>query len=148
MKKEILLVLGAFICFVTFSSGQDIPQSEVPSLIVNSFQQTFSKAYDVEWELDADRYKVEFETGYGTDHDVWYDKTGKQIRHIEEISNSDLPQSVLNKIGTDFNGYRAGDIKKISEDGKTAYTLELRSLTEEWKVAMDSGGNILSKVAD
>jgi hypothetical protein len=117
--------------------------------VVNSFQKSFPKASDVEWEMDGVNYKVEFETGMlGTDHDAWYDNTGKLIRQKEEISKTDLPQKVSSKLSSDFSGYRVDDVKKITEGNKVTYTLELKTLTEEWKVAFDSEGTMLSKVAD
>jgi hypothetical protein len=149
MKRAFLIGSFALALFANTAFGQDIPQSQVPSVIVNNFQQTFPKAYDIEWELNGENYKVEFETGLlGTDHDAWYDKTGKLIRHKEEISKSDLPQKVLTKINNDFSSYRVEDVKKITESGKITYTLELKTFSEEWKVAFDSEGNVLSKVAD
>ncbi|MCZ2443728.1 MAG: PepSY-like domain-containing protein [Flavobacteriales bacterium] len=149
MKKVILISSFAFTCFANTAFGQDIPQSQVPSVIVNNFQQTFPKAFDVDWELKGDNYKVEFETGLlGADHEAWYDKAGKLVQHKEEISKSDLPQKVLTKISSDFSSYRVEDVKKITEGNKVTYTLELKTLTEEWKVAFDSNGNVLSKVAD
>lgn len=147
MKR--IFLIGVFACFVNTVSAQDIPQSQVPSLVVNNFQQSFPKAFDVEWELKGNLYKAEFETGLlGTDHDVWYDKTGKLVRHRQEISKSDLPQKVLAKINSNFKNYRVEDVKKISEGNKITYTLELKSFSEEWKVAFDSEGTVLSKVAD
>jgi hypothetical protein len=149
MKKIIITASFAFTCFVTTAFGQDISQNQVPSVIVNNFQQTFPKAGDVEWELDGEQYKVEFETGLlGTDHDVWFDKTGKVTRHKEEISKSDLPKKVLDKINSEYSSYRVDDVKKITEGDKATYTLELKKLTEEWKVVFDSEGNVLSKLAD
>ncbi len=149
MKKSILI--GAFVLkfFANTAFGQDIPQSQVPSVVVNNFQQTFPKAFDVEWEIDGENYKVEFETGLlGRDHDVWYDKTGKLIRHKEEISKSDLPQKVLAAINGDFSSYRVDDLKRNTEGDKVTYMLELKTFTEEWKVAFDAEGNVLSKIAD
>lgn len=150
MKKNILLAL-----FVLFGTSrifaQDIPQSQVPSVVVNSFQKSFPKATDVEWELqNADQlYKVEFETGLaGYDHDAWYDKTGKLVKHKEEISRNDLPPSVTAKINTDYKGYRIDDVKKITEGNVVTYSLEIKSGKEEWKLVLDAGGNVLSKVAD
>lgn len=149
MKKIILMSSFVLGLFTNVAFAQDIPQSQVPSVVVNSFQKEFPKAYDVEWELDGENYKVEFETGVlGTDHDVWYDKTGKSIRHIEEISKSDLPQKILAKINNDFSGYRMDDLERITDDGKTSYKVELKSFTEKWKVAFDSEGNVLNKLAD
>ncbi len=148
MKKTILIVSATIISFATIAFGQDILQSHVPSVIVNNFHQIYPKAHDVEWELDAERYKVEFKTGYGTDHEIWFDKTGKQIRHKEEISKSSLPKKVLDKISINFGNYRVDDVEKITESDQTIYKLELKSFTEEWKVVFDNEGNVLSKVAD
>jgi hypothetical protein len=148
MKKVILVASFAFACIANTAFGQDIPQNQVPSVIVNKFQNTFPKAYDVEWEMDGENYKVEFETGFGTDHELWFNKTSKLIRHKEAISKSNLPQKVLNKINTVFRDYRVEDVKKITEANKVTYKLELKTITEEWKVVFDSNGTILSKIAD
>lgn len=149
MKTSILILSAAFALSVTNTFAQDIPQSKVPSLVVNNFQQTFPKASDVEWEMKGDLFKVEFETGLTrVDNDAWYDKSGKLVKHEEEISNSDLPQKVVSTINSEFSGYRMDDAKKITTEGKVTYTLELKKLTEEWKVEFDVEGKLLSKVAD
>lgn len=149
MKSTFLIGSFVLALFANTAVAQDLHKSQVPSLVVNSFQKTFPKAYDVEWELDGENYKVEFETGLlGVDHDAWYNKTGALIRHKEEISKSELPRKVLAKINSDFSGYRIDDVKKITESGKVTYTLELKTITEEWKVAFDKEGTILSKVED
>src|SRR5699024_6696468 len=72
MKKVVLcLVVFAIVCVTSKAVAQDIPQNQVPSVILNHFQQNFSKASDVEWEKDWDNYKVEFETGmFGSDQEV------------------------------------------------------------------------------
>lgn len=149
MKKLILIGFLAFTCFANITFGQDVPQSQVPSVIVNNFQQKFPKALDQEWELEGEHYNVDFEIGLlRTDHSAWYTKEGKLIRHKEEISKSDLPQSVLATIKKDFNSFRVEDVKKITETDKASYTLDLKKLNEEWKVTIDEKGNVLSKVAD
>jgi len=149
MKTLFLMSAFAFLFFASTVHGENLPKSQVPSLVINSFEQAFPKAFGVEWELDGQLYKVEFEIGLlGADHDVWYDKAGKLIRHKEEISKSDLPQVVLEKIKSDFSGYRINDVKKITEEGKASYTLELKKFAKEWKMAFDADGNILSQIED
>jgi hypothetical protein len=148
-KKVFSTTLLALACFASSTFAQSIPQSQVPSVIVNNFQKAHPKAFDVEWKLDRDYYKVDFETGLlNLDHDVWYDKSGKVIRHKEEISKSDLPKQVQNAISKNFSGFRVEDVKKTTENNKATYSLDLKKLTEEWKVAFDSDGNVLSKIAD
>ncbi len=131
------------------ASAQDILQSEVPAVVVNSFQQKFPKAKGVDWELKAGLYEAEFETGlFGTDHEVWIQSNGKIVRHKEELAKNDLPKAVIAKVKKDFSGYRIEDIKKITEEQKITYAFEVKSRTEEWKLVVDTQGNILGKIRD
>jgi len=149
MKTTFFMGLLALALSSNSVTAQDIHPNQVPSVIVNNFQKAFPKAADVEWELDGSNYKVEFETGlFGQDHEVWYDHNGKLLRHKEEISKSDLPQKIMAAISRDFKGYRIDDVKKITEGNKVTYTMDLESFKEEWKVAFDSEGKLLSKIAD
>lgn len=149
MKTTVSIAVLAFLFSTTMSLAQDIPQNQVPSLVLNSFQQSYSKAFDLEWELDGDKYKVEFELGLpGTDHEIWYDQNGKLLRHKEEISKGDLPKAVQKKLKIGYSSYRIDDVKKITEGTVATYTLEVKNLSEEWKLALDTEGNELSKIAD
>ncbi len=149
MKKDVVFSIVALLVFTGGAFAQDIPQSQVPNEVVNSFKKAFPGATDVEWEMDGDRYKVEFEIGLlRLDHDAWYDATGQLLKHQEEISTGDLPKKGAAAIKREFKGYRIEDVEKITEGNQVAYTLEVKSRTEEWKLAVDSAGNILNKVAD
>ncbi|SFO01941.1 Putative beta-lactamase-inhibitor-like, PepSY-like [Paenimyroides ummariense] len=149
MKRFYLTALFVSVFIGKKAAAQDLNYNEVPSVIINSFNKTFPKAFDAEWELDGGYYKAEFEIGvFGTDHDIWYDKKGRLIKHTEEISKNELPKNILKMINSGFIGFRIDDVKRITEYGKTTYTMELKSFTEEWKAAFDHNGNLLSKVAD
>lgn len=149
MKANLFIGVVAVSLIANAAIGQDIPQSQVPSVIVNNFQQTFPNAFDVEWEMEGDVYEVDFETGLtGTDHSAWFDRAGSLTGHKEEISKSDLPEKVLTKLGKDFIGYRIDDAKKITRGDRLTFKVELESSGEEWKVVIDAGGNVLSKVVD
>jgi len=129
--------------------AQDLTPAQVPAAVMASFNKEFPKAMDVEWDLKGTQYKVEFETGLlGTDHEAWYDANGKQLKHKEEISVSDLPAAVSAAIARDFDGYRTDDVERITQDGTTSYTLELKKLNEEWEVAYDAKGMQLEKRQD
>jgi len=131
------------------ASAQDIPQSQVPAVVVNSFQQKFPKAKGVDWELKAGLYEAEFETGlFGTDHEVWIQSNGKIVRHKEELAKNDLPKAVIAKVKKDFPGYRIEDVKKITEEQKITYAFEVKSRTDEWKLVVDTQGDILGKIRD
>ena len=121
--------------------AQDIPQEQVPSLVLNAFQSKFSNATDVEWEKKGDLFKVEFEIG-SLDHDLWIDKTGNIKKHKEEFSKTNLPEAVNQKIKTEFSGYRIDDVDKIETDGKVFYQVELDGKSDDRDVLFSSDGSV------
>ncbi|WP_343321007.1 PepSY-like domain-containing protein [Sphingobacterium multivorum] len=145
------LIWSAFVLALTTTGAiaQDIPQSQVPAVVVNSFQQKFPKAKKVEWEVKGNVYEVEFETGlFGTDQEAWFQPNGKVLRYKTEISKKELPKSVLDRVKRDFPGYRIEDSKKITAEQKVSYAFEVKNGKEEWKLVLDPQGNVLTKVRD
>lgn len=148
MEKQVLFI-GILIATVFSSQAQDLVQNQVPSVILNKFHEQFAKATDIEWEMDGLLYNVEFEIGWNTDHEIWYDTEGNIIKHKEDISRSELPEAVRNVIKTNFKGYTIDDLERITDNGKVCYKMELNSLMkEDWDVVMDVDGTVLSKIAD
>ncbi len=121
-----------------------------PEAVTAAFNQAFPNAMDVEWKLRGTQYKVEFETGlFFTDHEAWYDATGKLLRHEEEISTSDLPAAVANAIAKEFPGYAIDDAERITMDGAATYVVDLELKGQpDWKVAYDDAGKQLQKAQD
>lgn len=149
MNKTRLVALITVLLTIGTVFGHKIHKRDVPSVIINSFHKHFPRAYDVEWKMEQNIYKVEFETGLRrNDHTIWFDNLGKIVRHKEEISKNKLPTQIIKKIDTDFGGYRISDVKRISEDNSVIYTLELKRFNEEWKVSFNPDGSIISKIPD
>src|SRR5690606_13077027 len=139
MKKYFIFSLAATLFLTSVAIAQDIPHSQVPAVIVSNFQKTFPNATDVEWEMDGNRYKVEFEIGVQKfDHDVWYDDAGQLLKHTQEISKNSLPKQVSAGLKREFKGYRIDDVEKITEGDKITYKLEAKSRTEEWELILDA----------
>ncbi len=149
MKCKIILSACILALTTIGAFAQDIPQSQVPAVVVNSFQQKFPKAKGVDWELKAGLYEAEFETGlFGTDHEVWIQSNGKIVRHKEELAKNDLPKVVIANVKKEFPGYRIEDVKKITAEQQVTYAFEVKNGTNEWKLVVDSKGNVLGKVRD
>ncbi len=138
IKIVVLLILGTGTIF-----AQDIPKSQVPSVIVNNFKKEFTKANDVEWERQGDLYNVDFEIGWFTDYEAWYNASGKLVKHTQEISKSDLPKAVINAIKTQYKEYSIDDVKKIIEDGVETYKVELEKWDEDFDVIYSKNGNLI-----
>lgn len=138
MKNTVIaiaLISGGALC------AQDIPASQVPSVVINNFKQQFTDASDVEWEMKGEQYKVEFDKGWFTnDHEAWYDKTGTLLRHEEEITGKELPEAVMNTIKANYAGYKVDDVDKITANGQVTYEVELESRQGDLKKVFDTKG--------
>ncbi|MBP8754742.1 MAG: PepSY-like domain-containing protein [Chitinophagales bacterium] len=148
MKKKFLII--AAVIGITFTSqAQDILQSQIPSVIQNQFNSQFPKATAVEWEMDGSYYSVEFELTWNIDHEVWYNTEGKMVKHKEDISPSELPKVVSERIQTDFSGYSIDDLERITDNGEVVYKMELNHIMQQdWDVVIDANGKVLNKMAD
>lgn len=147
--NKLFIGLVGFLFSVGLSFGQDLSQHEVPSVIINHFQQEFPKAKDIDWELKGDYYEVEFELDWPSkDHEIWYDADGNITRHKQEISKSDLPSSISEVLKKDYKWYRIKDVKKIESNNETTYSLEAKTIGEEWNLVFDETGKVLQKVRD
>lgn len=136
-------LLTAFLLLTVIVYGQDIHQSQVPSVVVNSFKMEFPKAKDVEWERDGDNYNVDFEIDFFTDYEAWFDASGKLIHFTEEISSGELPKAVKDAIKTQYSSYRIDDVKKINENGIISYRVEVEKRDDERHLSYSEDGKLL-----
>ncbi len=129
--------------------GQDLRQSQVPSIIINKFHNDFPDAKDIEWKKKGENYKVEFEIGYlGKDHDITYSPIADVLRHKKEISKSELPAAVKETINKEFPRYLVKDVEQIEYPDRTIYSLEVKSFRDEWDIKIDAEGKILKQKRD
>jgi hypothetical protein len=124
--------------------AQDLAESQVPSVVLNTFKKEFPKASDVEWEKQGETYNVDFEIGFFTDYEAWFDGNGKMIKHSEEISEGDLPQTVKNTIKTQYADYKIDDAEKWTTNGQETFLVEIEKGNEEKHLEFDGAGKILN----
>ncbi len=143
MKRLGISFLLVFFVGIFYGTAQDLNPNEVPSVIVNSFKKEFPKASDVEWELKTnDVYEVDFEIGYFTDYEAWFDANGKLLKYSEELSKSDLPKIVKEYVKTNHASFHIDDAEKIVEGNKTHYKVEIEDGAKEQNLFFDENGKI------
>lgn len=143
MKTKAFQLLAILMITTGTIFAQDIPESQVPSVIVNNFKKEFPKATDVEWEREGDQYSVEFEIGWFTDYEAWFTASGKLFKYKEEISERDLPKEIKNAIKTQYKGYRIDDVKKITENGVETYKVEIEKGNDERNLLFSKNGTLI-----
>lgn len=135
--------LTAVLIGTTSLFAQDVPENQVPSVILNTFKKEFPKASDIEWEREGELYNVDFEIGYFTDYEAWFDASGKLIKYSEEISEKDLPQAVKDAVKKQFDGYRIDDVEKITENNIETYRVEIEKGNDERYVTFSKNGKLI-----
>lgn len=145
MKTKSIQLMAMFILGIGTIFAQDIPESQVPSVIVNNFKKEFPKANDAEWERKGDQYNVDFELGWLTDYEAWYSASGKQIRYTMEVSYGDLPKAVTKAIKSQYAGYRVDDAKKIVEKEKVTYKVDIENGNHELELVYSKDGKLNKK---
>lgn len=143
-------LLSIVILVATFSSAavsQDISEKEVPSLVLNALQSKYSSATKVDWELEGDVYKAEFDVG-SREHDLWIDKNGNITKHKEDFPKKELPQAITQKLQSEFKDYKIDDADKIEEGGKILYEVDLDGSKDERKVLFTADGKVEQNIVD
>lgn len=133
--------------YASVSLGQDIDKKEVPSVVLNAFQQKFSKAEDIDWERKKGFYKVEFEVG-SYDYEAWITAVGDIVQYEQELHPNQLPTAVKTAIAQKFIGYKINDAEKLVVKDKTTYTVELENASEERKVGFNAKGEVIENKLD
>lgn len=144
---KMIMVLSVILGITLTSRSQDISASSVPSAIITAFNTAYPNAADVEWEKISGMYKVEFEIGKA-DHDIWYEASGKVVRHRFEISATALPAPVTDMLNRDFKDYRIDGVDQIEENGTVQYKIDVEGATGDRKLWVDPQGTMLSNMAD
>lgn len=141
MKTTKLFMLALFatgcIC------AQDIEANQVPSVIINNFKKEFPKASDIEWERQGNQYSVDFEIGFHSDYEAWFDKSGELIRYAEEISKTDLPQEIKDAITNQYQGYKIDDAIKFIENNIETYSVEIEKGHNERNLLFNKNGKLI-----
>ena len=141
------LVLFCFVGLIINANAQVIPQSQVPAVVLKSFQEKFGNATEVKWETKTELYKAEFKVNK-RGHDVWIDKTGKITKTKEDFPKKDLPAAIQQQITSEFKAYKLDDADKIEMDGKVFYQVELDGASDDRKVLFSADGKVQENTVD
>jgi len=145
MKKNVLMMFAILIAAANYGFGQEIPESDVPSLVLNEFKKEYPNATDIEWKQVEDLFKVEFDKNKKYELEVWYDETGNPVKYEEEIPQNQLPEKVLSKVNGEFKDYKVKEVEMITENNSVIYEIEFRSKSEKIEVTFNPEGEILKR---
>ncbi|MCA1761074.1 MAG: PepSY-like domain-containing protein, partial [Bacteroidales bacterium] len=140
MKR--LIGLLVFLLFAGNILAQKISQSNVPAVILNSFQVKFPNTDDVDWRLEKGNYRVNFEVN-DKDHEVRLDDRGKIVKHVQDLFVSEIPDAVLQTIRKKVSFFDVEDADKITEDGKTIFEINFETDDKDHDFWITEKGKLL-----
>lgn len=113
----------------------------------NKFKSDFPQAKDIDWEIAADIYQVEFEIGF-VDYEAYYDRSGELIKYSFECKRDALPALVINSVIAKYPDYDFEDMKKIISGSLETYKIELEKKNIDVTLLLSADGTILSEWFD
>ena len=123
MKRRILLLI--FTLFVNYCFAQNISESNVPAVVLNSFQVKFPNADDARWMLNNGNYQVKYKVN-NLRNEVLMDYRGQMIKHRQNIYVSEIPKPVFETLRSKESSFDVTNVDKIVENGKIIFEIDYR----------------------
>ncbi|WP_445716337.1 PepSY-like domain-containing protein [Flavobacterium sp.] len=138
MKKSMILMSLFMMTFVSFA--QKIKEQNVPQVVKNALIQKFPKATKLKWDKEGENFEASFDLD-DVDNSVLFNKAGRIIETEVEITTTQLPETVLNYLRTNYKDQKIKEAAKItSENGKVTYETEIKGKD----LLFDENGKLLS----
>lgn len=106
------------------SCSQDLQKTEVPSVVLNTFNSTFTDPQDVEWEKKGEFYEVEYEVE-GVDMEAMISDSGILLKYKQEIEFNALPEVLKSSLQDRFSRRAVDDIHLLVIDDQEYYQVEV-----------------------
>ncbi|MFA9389719.1 MAG: PepSY-like domain-containing protein [Prolixibacteraceae bacterium] len=131
-----------FVVFVESSFAQNINQSNIPAVVLNSFQVKFPNAEDVSWQQTAGNYHIKFESNKKF-NEVFMDYRGNVIKYHQDLWGSEVPESVLNTIKSKVKYFDLNDADLIKEGKNIVYEINFKIEGKDHDFWIDEKGKLL-----
>lgn len=142
MKSLTLFVIATSICLA--SCGQDIPESKVPSVVLNAVQAKFPGISNVDWEKKKDHYEAEFKKD-SVEYTLQIDATGRVIQQKRDLENGAIPAAIQAAVSSAHAGYVIDDVDIIEKNGTTIYEVELEAKgKKDLKIFYSADGKVVT----
>lgn len=132
--------------FLGLSNDKDIPQSEVPSVVLNAVSTAYPGATNMEWEKQNDLYEAEFDVDT-KEYTVQLNATGGIVQTKYDVAETELPSAIKNTITANYKDLKLDDAEKVEKAGRTYYQVELEGKLKSKNLVLDESGKELAGVS-
>jgi uncharacterized membrane protein YkoI len=147
VKMRILLLPYLLFGFTVVSCSQELPESNVPSIILNAFKTRFVDAKDIDWKKEGQLYEVEFERGVADeDHKILFDLSGAIVVYKHDITTKSLPAPVIKAIQAKYKDYKIDEVENLEKSGITYYQVELENKPKKQQLVFSADGAVNNEI--
>jgi hypothetical protein len=140
MKNLVILILA----FCTISASS-LSQKNPPENIKKEFSKKYVSAQSIKWDNEEkNEWEAEFKMD-GKKMSASFDNSAKWIESETEISENELPASVISTLKKDFQDYKKGHIEIYESPEISGFELGLKKGETSIEVIIDKSGKILKK---
>jgi uncharacterized protein YjiK len=140
MKKYIIIFLA-----VVGTSACDNPWgiTKLPEAVEDNFVKMHPTAERVEWNLEQDKYQVEFEIST-RERSALFSADGKLLEYSEEIDEQYLPSASMHYLQRNFGDNAIDEVHRVKQDRQTFYRVNLNP-EEDAVLEFDENGQLLEQ---
>lgn len=127
---------------------RELQDSEIPTAIMKMIKTEYGS-------LEIKRAKYVEDKGYinyiiggdinGKDNAFWFDIQSNFLRHKQDLRDSEIPESILQEVKTNYAAYIIKDADKIQTKNDLTYLLKLQNSKEQVYVTFDKSGKKLDE---
>ena len=115
--KQILIVFSFIVLGLSQSKANETP---IPSVVLQSFFKTFSKASDVSWE-QTNGFTVAAFTMDGHKQYAYYNDANELVVTAEPISSESLPDELQSDLKASYSKYLVVDVYRFKIGNEISY---------------------------
>ena len=143
--KKIIVSLSVCLLFSLMGYTQKITPEKVPANVGQAFAKKCPGATDIKYEMDKKDYEVSYKEN-GVVMSAYFNSDGEWLETETIISESDLPERVLNSAAESFVDFKITQVSKVeSQDKVVYYEMYLKTNKKGYDVKFSPEGVVLKK---
>lgn len=137
-------IIGLFLLvfFAESLFAQNINQSNIPAVVLNSFQLKYPNADDVRWKLEEGNYHIKFKVN-SKFNELYLDYRGNVLKYHQDLWGSEVPGSVLETIKSRVEYFDLNDADLIKEGNEIVYEINFEIDGKNRDFWIDKKGKLL-----
>ena len=118
------------------------PPEEISPAAIKTFAQTFVNARHVSWTVSNDMYKATFHVA-DRFASAYFDETGELVVVTRNITQTELPLVLQEKINTNYAQYRVCEVLEATDQWCTHYYITVEGANQKIILESSNGTNWL-----